>query len=315
MKKNTLRAVAAVAAFVFAAPAAAEWSPPGPVKLLIAFRAGGGADTQARAIAKELEARHGWRVIPEQATGKGGVNLLVKLKDMPADGTAIGMVVSETLAYNLSSQKNAPAKFEDFAPLASTASFQMGIVAKTEKGWKTLGDVIAAAKGGKQIRFGTMSPRIADVAYTIGKNNGVKFNIVSARGGKGVMNGLNAGDMDVGFVAGIQAKAVKAGEMVNLASAIPEALDMSPDAPLLSEYNTPFTADGYFLFVAPAGLPEDARREISEAIAEIARDKNSEAGKFIARAFKPHILTGAPLEKSLAQIRKQDSEMLRVVGE
>ena len=33
---------------------AADWTPPGPIKLMIAFRAGGGADTQARLIAEAL---------------------------------------------------------------------------------------------------------------------------------------------------------------------------------------------------------------------------------------------------------------------
>ena len=34
------------------------------------------------------------------------------------------------------------------------------------------------------------------------------------------MNGVNAGDMDLGFMAGIQAKGVASGELVNLASAL-----------------------------------------------------------------------------------------------
>ena len=61
---------AAVAAFGIAASAvsatAADWTPPGPIKLMIAFAAGGGADTQARLIAEEMEARTGWQFIPEQ---------------------------------------------------------------------------------------------------------------------------------------------------------------------------------------------------------------------------------------------------------
>jgi len=38
---------------------AADWTPPGPIKLMIAFAAGGGAATQARLIADALEGRHG----------------------------------------------------------------------------------------------------------------------------------------------------------------------------------------------------------------------------------------------------------------
>ena len=37
---------------------AADWTPPGPIKLMIAFRAGGGADTQARLIAEALEGKN-----------------------------------------------------------------------------------------------------------------------------------------------------------------------------------------------------------------------------------------------------------------
>ena len=91
--------IAAFVALASAMPASAQdWTPPGPIKLLIAFAAGGGADTQARLIAQELEARTGWEFIPEQVTGKGGVNLLVAMKDMPNDGTVIGMVVLRPLA-------------------------------------------------------------------------------------------------------------------------------------------------------------------------------------------------------------------------
>lgn len=51
--KRILRAAAtAVALTSFATGALAEnWTPPGPIKLMIAFAAGGCADTQARLIA------------------------------------------------------------------------------------------------------------------------------------------------------------------------------------------------------------------------------------------------------------------------
>ncbi len=61
MRKFLVIAIAALSmAFVNISAFAAGWTPPGPIKLLIAFRAGGGADTQARLIAEELEAKLGW---------------------------------------------------------------------------------------------------------------------------------------------------------------------------------------------------------------------------------------------------------------
>ena len=49
----------------------------------------------------------------------------------------------------------------------------MGIVSQASKGWNDFGDVIAAAKAGENPRFGTMSPKIADIAYLLGEANGL----------------------------------------------------------------------------------------------------------------------------------------------
>ena len=61
------------------------------------------------------------------------------------------------------------------------------------------------------------------------------------RGGKGVMNGLDAGDLDAGSGAGIQNKAVLAGDMVNLVSGLSIRLTVSPDAPTMAELGSAST--------------------------------------------------------------------------
>jgi tripartite-type tricarboxylate transporter receptor subunit TctC len=300
----------------FSTSAMAEWSPSGPIKLMIAFKAGGGADTQARLIAEELQKRHGWKIIPAQVTGKGGLNLAKALKKSPNDGTVIGIIVSETLGYNLVAAKKSGIQLKDFTSLTTTAGFQMGVVALTGKGWKTFHDVIKAAKGGQKIRFGAMSPRLADIAYLLGKNNGVEFNIVMVKGGKGVMNGLNAGDIDVGFVAGIQAKAVKAGDMVNLASGRSEPLQLSPDAPLVKDLGVDFPSDGYFMFAAPAGLPDDARKAISDAITEIVTDPSTKANGYLNKAFGgTTIIKGGDLDQYLAKELERAKVLLKQASE
>jgi len=317
-KSLTLVAIVSVALIVgvLSSPAIAEWQPSGPIKLMIGFKAGGGADTQARLVAEDLQARHGWKLIPEQDTGKGGINLLKSLKDSPNDGTVIGMIVSEALGYNLVVAKDSGVKVEDFTPLTTTAGFQMGIVAKTGKGWKTFRDVLKTAKEGQAIRFGVMSPKLADIAYLLGKANGVEFNIVSAKGGKGVMDGLNAGDIDVGFVAGIQTKAVASGDMVNLASGLSEPLKQSPEAPLLKDLGVEFNADGYFMFVAPAGLPEEVRRAISDAIAEIIMDPSTKSGGYVKKAFgEATAMRGADLDRFVAGEAKAAKALLEAASE
>ena len=317
MKKFVLAAAASLAATTIAtAPALAEWSPPGPIKMLIAFRAGGGADTQARLIAEELEERHGWQIIPEQLTGKGGAVLASALKDEPADGTSIGMLVTESFGYNMVAAENAGYQQSDFTPLTTTAGFQMGIVALTSTGFEAFDDVVAAANSGRDIRFGAMSPKLADLAYMLGKTHGVDFNIVMVQGGKAVMDGLNAGDLDIGWGAGIQTPAVQAGDMVNLVSGLSARLEISPDAPTYAELGVPYNADGYFMFTAPAGLSDEARDALASAISEIVLDSSTKANDFINKGFGgPVVIMGDELAALLAADEASSADLLAAASE
>lgn len=278
-------AAGALAGLAFTSAAqAADWTPPGPIKMMIAFGAGGGADTQARLIAEDLEAALGWKFIPEQVTGKGGMNLAMAIKDQPNDGSVIGMVVTETMGYNMR-VANAGVTPKDYTAITTTAGFQMGIVSLTSTGWSSFKDVVAAAKDGQDIRFGVMSPKLADIAYLLGKAQGVEFNIVSVKGGRAVLNGVNAGDLDVGFMAGFQSNGVAAGDLVNLASGLTVPLVQTPDAPTLADLGVSFNAEGYFAFVGPAGMPAEARDALAAAIGKVISTEGTKSNAMITKAF------------------------------
>ena len=312
--KTGAAALGIVAATALGA-AADDWKPAGPVKLMIAFAAGGGADTQARLIAEELEATLGWSFIPEQVTGKGGLNLAAAMKSEANDGTVIGMAVTETLGYNMAAS-NSGMTPADFTPITTTAGFQMGVVARSDKGWNTMADVVAAAKSGQDIRFGVMSPRLADLAYLLGKAQGVDFNIISVKGGKAVMNGVNAGDMDIGFMAGIQAKGVAAGDLVNLASALKAPLVQTPDAPTFADLGVDFSADGYFMFMGPAGMPDDARAALANAIKGVVENPETKAGGLIKKAFGgATVIMGGDLDAMVASDYASAGDLLKAASE
>jgi len=311
--------VAAAAAISIAASAvsvqAQDWTPPGPIKLMIAFAAGGGADTQARLIATELENRLGWEFIPEQVTGKGGVNLLVEMQDEANDGTVIGMIVAESLGYNLYTADIGLSP-DDFTPIVTTAGTQMGVVAGAGTGWTSFDDMVAAAKGGQDIRFGVMSQRLGDLAYLLGKAQGIELNIISVQGGRAVLNGVTAGDMDVGFMAGIQGPGVAAGDLVNLASAMAQPLTQTPDAPTLPDLGVDFDGAAIFMFAGPADMPEDARNAIAAAITEVTSDPSTEVGALIARAFGgPLNLQGAEIEALVMDNYSRSEELIKAASE
>jgi len=314
MKLTALKygvALAAVAGMTaVAGPASAEWKPAGPITILIGFAAGGGTDTQARLIASELEKKKGWKIIPQNMPGKAGGIMARKLKTMPADGLSLGMAVTESFGYAMLASKNPGYKAGDFTYVATTTGSQMGIIAKTDKGWKTLKDVIAEAKKGKIFKFAGMSPKHADINFLIEQKYGIKFNTVILRGGRKVMNAVTAGDVDLGYGAGIQAKAVKAGTMVNLASGLGDRLKISPNAPTLMEMGIPHDIGAKFLFVAPAGLPGEVRTALADAIAGVINDGSTKASQFVkARYSGPDVLTGKKLDDFM-QFNIDDSKKL-----
>ncbi len=294
----------AVATLAIAASAvtanAEDWAPNGPIKMMVAFRAGGGVDTMARLLAEELSARNGWEFIPENVAGKGGATMATALKGEPADGLAIGVTVNEAVTYGVQAARNPGYSVDDFEYLSTLTGSQMGIIAKADRGWNDLGDVIAAAQAGEKITFGAMSPKLADAAYVIGKANGVEFTTVMVKGGKGGLNGVVADDLDVAWAAGVQTSGVKAGELVNLVSAETSPLRISPDAPLLEQYNVPFTFGVQFMVIAPAGLDDAAKSAYITAIAEVLNDPESKVAAFANKAFAgPVVIQGDALRAEI----------------
>ena len=304
----------ALAAAILLAPVqsiAENWTPPGPITMMIGFAAGGGADTQARLIAQGIEAKYGWKILPQQLTGNSGLSLAAELAKAPADGTVIGMVVSESLTYSALAAGQPELQLEHFTPLATTASFELGLVAMADGAFNSWDKVTAAAAAGTPIRFGVASDRQGDVAYLFGQALGVEFNIVPVKGGAGVMNGLRGGDLDIGWVAGAQSKPVQQGEMVNIASGIPAPLKDSPDAPLVSDLGSPFVLDGYFMFIAPGNLDPQARAALGAAIGDVLNDPATEANALVTRGFGgPDVITGDALDAKMQQLKENAAQLL-----
>ncbi|MAM62217.1 tripartite tricarboxylate transporter substrate-binding protein [Maritimibacter sp. UBA3975] len=309
-----LVAAAALCAAPFSAQAQG-WTPPGPITMYIGFAAGGGADTQARLIAQGLEEKFGWTVIPQQAQGNSGLNLAAELADAPADGTAIGMVVSETLTYSALASGDPSVQLDKFTPLATTAQFQMGMVAMDGGDFDSWDKVTAAAEAGTPIRFATASDRQADMAWHLGQKVGIDFNIVEVRGGKGVMDGLRGGDVDIGWVAGAQSKPVQQGEMTNIARGIKTPLADTPDAPVITELGSDYLLDGYFMFIAPGDLDPDAREALGNAIRAVANDSSTDANAMLTKAFGgAAVVTGEDLDIFMEHSVKDAAALIEAVN-
>ncbi len=308
---STTAAFGAAALGALAAqPAAAAW-PEKPITMVVGFKAGGGADTLGRIVANAIEKKHGWKIIVKNRAGAGGGVMAKSLKTAPKDGYTIGMAVGDPFAFNPVLNPKIGYTHEDFVYLGSIASFQMAVLAMKDKGWNTLADAMKAAKKKGSITFGSMAPRLHAMAKMIGRHYCVDVKVVPARGGRGVMNQLLGGHVDLGWGAGIQGRYVDAGKMAILASAIDQPLQQDPSKKTLVALGMPLLdASGYFLLAAPKGVPDEMVRKMTAAIKEaVAEPKVADlVGK---RMFlKVDYKTPAQLATQVASLTKASRAIL-----
>ncbi len=298
----------------FISPAYAEWTPKGPIKLWIGFGAGGGTDTQARSLAGELEKLRGWRIIPENKAGGGGTVMAAALKNAPADGLTVGLAINTT--FDFATLKNKNLSLDDFTYITTTAGSQMAILARTDSGWKTLDDMVAAAKSGTKIVWANWGAQVQAGAEIVARHFGIQVNHLRGKGGKSGMNALVAQDANVAWGGGVQRGLVAAGELVILASAEDKPLVQAPGGKTLRDYGVNYNLGFQFLLAGPKGMSIEARDEIAKAISEVLSNPDSKTRKFIAKQYPPGpvLISGDALTARLKATFEANKKLLEAIN-
>lgn len=294
-----------------AAPALAEWEPSGPINLWIGFGAGGGTDSQARALVEELEALRGWKIIPDNKAGGGGAVMAAQLKNAPADGQTIGFAINTTFDFVTLGSENID--IGDFTYITTTAGSQVGVLARASSGWETLEDMVAAAKAGEQIVWANWGDQVEAGAELIARHFDIDVNHLRAKGGRGALNALVAEDANVGWGGGVQRGLVEAGELVILASGEEAPLVQAPDGKTLRDYGIDNSFAYQFMLAGPAGMDIEARDAIAEAIAEILSDPESKTAQFVTKQYPPGpvLVAGDALEQMLKDNQAANAELMK----
>lgn len=303
-----------LAAGLFASPAMADWAPSGPIKFWIGFGAGGGTDTQARALAEELEKLKGWRIIPENKAGGGGAVMAAQLKSAPADGQTLGLAINTT--FDFATIGNDNMSIDDFTYITMTAGSQMAVLARADSGWKTLEDMVAAAKGGTKIVWANWGNQVQAGAELVARHYGIQVNHLRGKGGKSAINALVAKDANVGWGGGVQGPLVAAGELVILASAETAPLVQAPNQKTLIDRGITTTGLGFqFLLAGPKGMDPKARDAIASAIHEVLSDPKSKTAMFVTKQYPPGpvMTSGDALEKQLRANLEANKELVKLV--
>ncbi|MHC9237203.1 tripartite tricarboxylate transporter substrate binding protein [Pseudooceanicola sp. 502str34] len=294
--KRTLMMTASL--MMLAAPAFAEWNPDGPIRLWIGYGAGGGTDVQGRTLAKEIEAKRGWQVIPENKAGEDGTVMSAQLKGEEPDGQTLGFAITTT--YDFAPMNSDNLTPEDFTYITTTAGSQMAVLARAESGWTSIEDMAAAAAAGEQIVWANWGTQVEAGAEIVARALGIEVNHLRTKGGRGALNALVSMDANVGWGGGVQKPLVEAGELVILASAENGPVALAPEQPTLKDLGVELNLGYQYIITAPAGMSDEIRDEIAGVVAEILADPESETRQFIEKQYPP-----APIVTQGAELREQ----------
>jgi tripartite-type tricarboxylate transporter receptor subunit TctC len=114
--------VIAIAAYVSAAPALAQDLPDRPIRLVVAFTAGGTTDFVARLLAERLRVLLGQPVIVENKPGANGAIAAEYVAKAEPDGATLFFTTVGAVAINPALRNNLPYDpVKDFAPVGMAA--------------------------------------------------------------------------------------------------------------------------------------------------------------------------------------------------
>ena len=260
------------------ARAEAAW-PAKPIRLIVPFPPGGGTDILSRLIANELSTATGWTLVPDNRAGAGGtIGLAEAARAKPTGydivmGQKDNMVVAPFIYPRVDYD---PAK--DFTAVAHVAYTPVVIVTRAESRFKTLDDVVKAARQAPDtVTYG--SPGNGTTIHLAGElfKSAAKVEIrhVPYKGSNAAMMDVLAGNVDL-MVSSVPSAIgqIKSGKLRPLAVTSARRSSSLPDAPTVAElgYGKDFDVSTWYGLFAPAGTP-----------AEVVSKLNAEVNKLLAK--------------------------------
>jgi tripartite-type tricarboxylate transporter receptor subunit TctC len=288
-----------------AAAAPAQDFPNRPVKLLVPQAPGGASDALARVIAQKLSDKWGQPVVVENRAGAGGNLGMEAVATAPADGYTLLMGYVGTQAINGALYKKLPFDPEkDFAPIATMATLPFVVVAKADAPFKTIPELVAAAKKGP-LTYGSAGN--GSVNHLLGEmfnaSAGVKLQHVPYRGAAPAMQDLMGGQINLVFtslpsVAGF----IKQGTLHPIAVTSAKRAAAFPNIPTVMEAGfKDYDVNPWFGLFGPAKLPAQLVGKINADVNEALRSKDV-VEKFSAQGAEPYITT----PQQFAEVLKAD---------
>ena len=308
---HILMFVLAGAGWVSLDVAAQDKYPVRPVRLVVPFAPGGGADISARTIAQRLTERLGQQVVADNRPGAGGnigVELVLKA---PPDGYTL-LLVSSSYGAN-------PALYRlDFDPVTAfepitlvsqqpfIVAINLGVPAKSVK------ELIAYAKANPG-RLNYLSSGIGGIQHLATElfKSLAQVDIVHVpyKGGSSGLNDLLAGQVHMEFGTVLSTMPiVRNGQLRALAVTTRTRSPAAPELPTIAEAGLPgYHVSGWYAVLAPGRTPKAIASLLNREIVALlqapdVKERYTKEGSQIVASTPTELVTH--LESEIAKWRK-----------
>jgi tripartite-type tricarboxylate transporter receptor subunit TctC len=260
-----------------AAARAGEW-PDHPVRMVIPFAPGAGADIIGRTFAEELAKALGHPIVVDNKGGAGGLMGTVEGARAAADGYTLLLTSQGTTVFNIGLYK-APGydPLKDLAPVAVAGTLPNVLVVSPANPAATVADLVGQARAKPdELTYGSsgVGSSLHLSGVILEQRTGVRLQHVPYRGAPAAVLAVVNGEVTMGFfntptVLG----QIKAGKLKALAVTSAARSVMLPDVPTMIEAGVPdFVVATWLGFALPANAPAAIVSRLNTEINRISQD-------------------------------------------
>ena len=293
------------------AQTSADNFPARPIKLVVPYPPGGGADTLARLVATGMSSKLAQPVVIENKPGGNTAIATEYVANQAPDGYTL-LYVASAFTINPSLYKLRYSTVKDFAPVALIALIPFVIETNTQSSIHSVKDLIAEAKKRpgqlSYATYGTGSP-VHLAAELFQLMTDTRLLHVPYKGSAPGLTDLMGGQVDLAFGSIEPSLQLMRNQKIRpLAVTTSKRISAAPEIPTVAESGVPgFETIGWNGIVAPANTPKQIVNRLNEVINQVIQEPAMMA-KLSAQGVELDIKTPEALSQMIeVEINKWDA--------
>ena len=246
---------------------AARAFPEKPIRLVIAFPAGGPTDITMRQLAENASKVLGQPVIIDNKPGAGGTLPAQQLQTVQPDGYTLAQIPLGVFRLGYTTKINWD-PIKDISYVLNVTGYAFGIVVPADSPFKNWADFVAYAKANPgKLTYGSTGTLTSPHLTTelVAQRAGIQLQHVPYKGSADLTLALMSGQLMAGADSTGWAPYVESGKMRVLNTWGDKRLQRFPDAPTLKELGYDIVQNSPFGIGAPRGTPPEVVRKLHDA--------------------------------------------------